>query len=285
MKKTVGIVANPNNSAAITVSTEVAKWLIVRGINVVVEQFLAEKISSIGATSGTESLDLADLIIVFGGDGTILYTVRLLEGKDIPLFGVNLGGLGFLTAVTTNELYPMLEKVLEGEFETEERMMLSFEIYRKEKKISSYSVLNDVVIKGEIARLIQLETRINNEYVNTYRAYGLIIATPTGSTAYSLSTGGPILYPSIHSIIVAPICPFNLTNRPVVIPDWMDIEVIVKSESSKPFVTLDGQIDVTLQKGDIIKGKRANHSIHLLKSPTKSYFDVLRERLLWDKKA
>ncbi|OGP32280.1 MAG: hypothetical protein A2X87_05680 [Deltaproteobacteria bacterium GWC2_42_51] len=218
---------------------------------------------------------------MLGGDGTMLSVARTVGEKKIPILGINLGGLGFLTAIKINEIYPVLEKVIKDDFETEERMMLSVQIHKDGKKTSTYSVLNDVVIKGTLARLINLEARINKEYVTTYRADGLIISTPTGSTAYSLSAGGPILYPTIHSIIVAPICPFTLTNRPVVIPDWMTVEVLIKPGQRDVLLTLDGQVDVQLGGGDIIEVKRSDACLYLVKCPGKSYFDILRERLMW----
>lgn len=282
--KRIGVITKPNNPEAIKVCNEVARWLKERSIEIYVDSAVSLDVENIKCCSASELPERVDLIIVLGGDGTILYTARLLNGKKTPILGVNLGGLGFLTAVKRDELYSALEKVIKDEFEVEERMMLSVHLYRDEKIISNYSVLNDVVVKGTLARLISLETRINEEYVNTYRADGLIVATPTGSTAYSLSTGGPILYPTIHSIILAPICPFNLTNRPVVIPDWMNIKVIIRGKQCKPFLTVDGQVDQPLEDGDVIDIKRAESSIYLLKFPGKSYFDILGERLLWERK-
>ncbi|MBI2399719.1 MAG: NAD(+)/NADH kinase, partial [Deltaproteobacteria bacterium] len=163
-------------------------------------------------------------------------------------------------------------------------MLLHVEHTREDEVLCSHRVLNDAVIKGDNARLVRLETRINKEYVNTYRADGLIIATPTGSTAYSLSANGPILYPTIHSIIVAPICPFNLTNRPVVIPDWMTVDVTVSPDQHAVELILDGQVDMPLESGDVIKIRRAEESAYLIKYQGKSYFDILRERLMWEVK-
>ncbi len=282
--KRIGVITKPNNPEAIKACNEVARWLKERSIEIYVDSAISLDVENIKCCSASELPERVDLIIVLGGDGTILYTARLLNGKKTPILGVNLGGLGFLTAVKRDELYSALEKVIKDEFEVEERMMLSVNLCRNGKIISNYSVLNDVVVKGTLARLISLETRINEEYVNTYRADGLIVATPTGSTAYSLSAGGPILYPTIHSITLAPICPFNLTNRPVVIPDWMNIKVIIRGKQCKPFLTVDGQVDQPLEDGDVIDIKRSESSIYLLKCPGKSYFDILGERLLWERK-
>ncbi|MEK7828167.1 MAG: NAD(+)/NADH kinase, partial [Deltaproteobacteria bacterium] len=216
-----------------------------------------------------------------GGDWTMLFTARLIGEKKIPILGVNLGGLGFLTAITMEEIYPVLERVIRDDFETEERMMLNIEIHREGGRASKYTVLNDVVIKSQLARLISIEARIDKEYVTTYRADGIIVATPTGSTGYSLSAGGPILYPTIHSIIVAPICPFTLTNRSVVIPDWMTVEILLKADQGNVLLTMDGQVDLPLKGGDVVEVKRAEASTYLVKCPGKSYFDILRERLMW----
>jgi NAD+ kinase len=220
---------------------------------------------------------------VLGGDGTMLLAARIVDGRKIPILGVNLGSLGFLTSISVDEIYKVLEKMLKDECpELEERMMLSVDVMRGGEKVASYKVFNDAVIKGTIARLVKLETRINREYVTTYRADGLIIATPSGSTAYSLSAAGPILYPTIHSIIVVPICPFNLTNRPVVIPDWMNVEVGLGEEQSRVELTIDGQIDIPLFGGDRVDIKRAETNVYLVKCEARSYFAILRERLMWE---
>ncbi|MBI5287277.1 MAG: NAD(+)/NADH kinase, partial [Deltaproteobacteria bacterium] len=278
--KRIGIIAKLNKPEALKIAREVAEWLAARGVEVFVEEELGRMIGYQKACFRDKLPDLIDLLLVLGGDGTMLSAARLVGGKGIPILGVNLGGLGFLTEVTVGEMYAVLEDVVKDRFETEERMMLSVELQRVSGEGSHYMVLNDVVVKGTLARLISLETSINKEYVTTYRADGLIVATPTGSTAYSLSAGGPILYPTIHSIIVAPICPFNLTNRPVVIPDWMSVEMRLKTQQSHVLLTLDGQIDIPIRAGDAIEVKRAEASIYLVRFPGKSYFDILRARLM-----
>ncbi|MBI5047615.1 MAG: NAD(+)/NADH kinase [Deltaproteobacteria bacterium] len=280
MKK-VGIVAKLNKPEAVKISHDIVKWLTDRGVEVYLDNELAARLSHPKSCSATKLPDAVELIIVLGGDGTMLYAARLIGENKIPILGVNLGNLGFLTAIKMNEIYPVLDRVIKDDFETEERMMLSVRMQRNDGSVSKYTILNDVVIKGALARLISVEARINKEYVTTYRADGLIISTPTGSTAYSLSAGGPILYPTIHSIIVAPICPFNLTNRPVVIPDWMTVEISPRPDHDNVMLTLDGQVDIPLKRGDIIEVKRSDASLYLVKCPGKSYFDILRERLMW----
>ena len=279
--KTIGIIVKLSNPEAIKTCALAAKWLSEKGLKVLVEEKIASDIEYADAISGEEVARGSDAILVLGGDGTLLHTVRLLNGREIPILGVNQGGLGFLTAVTVDEMYPLLTKLINGDFKIEERMLLSVKIQRDGETIVSDTVLNDAVIKGTSARLVKLKTRINKEYVTTYRADGLIVATPTGSTAYSLSAAGPILYPTIHSIIVAPICPFNFTNRPVVIPDWMTVDVRALGDTA--FVlTLDGQVDLPVKSGDTLEIKRFEKSVYLVSYEGKSYFDILRERLLWE---
>lgn len=278
--KRIGIIAKLSSPEAVKVSGEVVKWLADRGVEAYPDPELGSRLGYTKSYSKSELPAFVDLMMVLGGDGTMLHTARLMGDSRIPILGVNLGGLGFLTAITMKELYPVLEKVIKDDFETEERMMLSVQINRN-SNVLKYTVLNDVVLKGTLARLVNIEARINKEYVTTYRADGLIVSTPTGSTAYSLSSGGPILYPTIHSIIVAPICPFTLTNRPVVIPDWMTVEILLKPHRENVLLTLDGQVDLPLVKGDVIEIKRAESSVYLVKCPGKSYFDILRERLMW----
>ncbi len=283
MKK-MGMVVKTGNPDAVKLGSEIAGWFKEKGGVVYVDPALSGLITPAEEVRPEELKDLMDVMVVLGGDGTMLYAARLIDGKRIPILGVNMGGLGFLTAVTVDEAPSLLERIIKDDCTTEERMMLSVEVERDGEVVASHKVLNDAVIKGTVARLIRMETRINKEYVTTYRADGLIVATPTGSTAYSLSAAGPILYPTIHSIIVAPICPFNLTNRPVVIPDWMTVEVALCPEQTNIVLILDGQVDVGIKCGDNITIKRADESVYLIQYEGKSYFDILRERLMWEVK-
>lgn len=279
--KRIAVIAKLTKPEAVKASHDVIKWLVEQGVEVYLDTELGGRLNWPKSYSRTELPELAELMVVLGGDGAMLYTARLIGEKKIPILGVNLGGLGFLTAITMEEIYPVLERVIRDDFGTEERMMLNVEIHREGGKASKYTVLNDVVIKSQLARLVSVEVRINKEYVTTYRADGLIVSTPTGSTGYSLSAGGPILYPTIHSIIVVPICPFNLTNRPVVIPDWMTVEILLKADHANILLTMDGQVDLPLKGGDVVEVKRSDSSVYLVKCPGKSYFDILRERLMW----
>lgn len=285
MKK-IGIVAKLSNPRAVEVSEGVTKWLVEKGVEVYGEKELTERVKLVKTVTREDLPEKIDTLIVLGGDGTMLSAARIIGGRKIPILGVNLGSLGFLTSNTVDEVYRVLEMMMKEErVPIEERMMLSVDVVRGGKKVDSYTVLNDAVIKGTIARLVELEIRINEEYVTTYRADGLIVATPTGSTAYSLSAAGPILYPTIHSVIVAPICPFNLTNRPVVLPDWMKVEVGLTQEHARVELTLDGQIDIPLFGGDRVEIRRAETNVYLVKCEPRSYFDILRERLMWEVKS
>lgn len=282
--KSLGLVVKAGSLEAIKLGCAVAAWAQLHGLKVYADSRASRKVKPAKIVASERLRDYADVVVVLGGDGTMLYAARLVRGKNIPILGVNMGGLGFLTAITVSEVFPLLERVINGACEIEERMMLSVELRRKGRLVSEHKVLNDAVIKGRSARLVRMETCINKEYVTTYRADGLIIATPTGSTAYSLSAAGPILYPTIHSIIVAPICPFNLTKRPVVIPDWMSVDVRLAAAESGTVLVLDGQVDVAIGDGDLVSVKRASTSVYLVKYEGKSYFEILRERLMWEVK-
>jgi len=221
-------------------------------------------------------------VLVLGSDGTMLSVHRLVAGKGIPVLGVNLGSLGFLAEVSKEDIFTSVEKMLAGGCRVEERLMLKAMIQRKGETIEEYRVLNDVVInKGALARIIDLETFIDKTYVTTFKADGLIISTPTGSTAYSLSAGGPILYPTLESIVVTPICSHTLTNRPIVLPDQVVIEIGLKSLSEDVFLTLDGQVGCSLKPDDIIEIRKAEYKARLLVPGEKGYFDVLRTKLKW----
>jgi NAD+ kinase len=221
-------------------------------------------------------------VIVLGGDGSLLSAARAIGGREIPLFAVNLGGLGFLTAITVDELYPELERAFRREHRIGYRRMLHCELWRGESVIAEYEALNDVVLtKSSIARMIELEARVDEHFVCTYRADGLIIATPTGSTAYSLSAGGPIVFPRVAAICITPICPHMLTNRPVILPDESVIQVISRAEDENAYLTIDGQIGEPLRRNDSIICRRSEKHLQLIRPPRMMFFDVLREKLSW----
>ncbi|MCK5236263.1 MAG: NAD(+)/NADH kinase [Deltaproteobacteria bacterium] len=277
----IGIVVKQGSYEAMALSGDIAESLVQKNVDVYGDVELAKRVDGMKGIDRQDMPNVVDCIIVLGGDGTMLYTARLVAGRKVPILGVNMGSLGFMTSIKVEEVFANLDKVLKGDFELEERMMLSVNIGGASKSIS-YSVLNDVVIKSTMARLCNLETKVDGDLVNNYRCDGLILATPTGSTGYSLSAQGPILYPTIHSIILVPICPFNLTNRPIVVADTMEVEVTVGKGNESVQISLDGQIDMPLNEGSIITVKRAEKSVFLIKCEGKSYFDILRERLLWE---
>ena len=225
----------------------------------------------------------AELVVVLGGDGTLISVARLFSGKDVPIVGVNLGSLGFLTEVTVDELYPLLERCLKGDQRVSERMMLEVTLCRDGKEIETWHVLNDMVInKGALARIVDLETRINRHFLTTFKADGLIVSTPTGSTGYSLSAGGPIIHPVMSCIAITPICPHTLTNRPIVVTDDSIISItIASSYDEKIYLTLDGQVGFKLKQGDSLEVRRALKTTALVMSKERDYFEILRTKLKW----
>jgi NAD+ kinase len=223
----------------------------------------------------------SDLLVVLGGDGTLLSAARAAVGRDIPIFPVNLGGLGFLTAITVEELWGQLERALRSDFDIARRRMLHTELFRGDQSIASHHALNDMVLtKGDIARMIDLDVFIDRHFVCVYRADGLIVATPTGSTAYSLSAGGPIVMPQVAALAITPICPHMLSNRPVIVPEESRVEITVRGTAST-YMTIDGQVGQLLETGDRVVCRRSEHSISLIRPPGKLFFDVLREKLNW----
>jgi NAD+ kinase len=278
----VGIVAKLHAKETRSVVRTLTKWLRERGIEPFVESTVAPR----GGDYERLTLDAIpreiDAFIVLGGDGTLLSVAREMGARQIPILGVNLGSLGFLTDVALKDLYSTLEAILAGEAAIDPRMMLEAELVRKGESVASGIVLNDVVItKGAIARIIELAVEVNKQFVAVVRADGLIVSTPTGSTAYSLAAGGPILYPNLDAVILTPICPHTLTYRPVVIPDQAEIELTLRGTSSEVYVTFDGQSALLLHPGDVVLARKSRYSVKLLSLPDKNYFQVLRHKLRW----
>lgn len=279
--KRIGIICKIGRPEPLEILKDFLPWLRTKGFDVFVDSETAE-ILNIDGYLRSQIPSMVDMIIVLGGDGTMLSVARLVGSRGIPILGVNLGGLGFITEVNRGEIFDAVEKVLSGSCSIEERIMLSAIVFRSGEKIADFIVLNDVVInKGALARIIDLETYINNTYVTTFKADGLIISTPTGSTAYSLSAGGPILYPTLNSIVLTPICPHTLTNRPIVLPDNFIIEVILRSESEDVFLTLDGQVGFSLRRNDTVEIKKTDFTTKLLIPCERDYFQILRTKLKW----
>ena len=283
MKK-IGIIAKPHKEKASPVLKGLVEWLAGKGI----ESFLDEDTAFLldgfkgNAIKKNKIPEAVDLIVVLGGDGTFLSVARLIGTKETPILGINLGGLGFLTEIKIDDLYNVLETVLKGDYITDKRLMLSTHVHRQGERISQYCVLNDVVItKGALARMITLKTYVDSKYLTTYRADGLIISTPTGSTAYSLAAGGPIIYPDLDVILLSPICPHSLTNRPIVIPDTSKVEVILESENEDVLLTFDGQVGFALRARDVVEIRKAEKGITLIHPKERNYYETLRTKLRW----
>jgi NAD+ kinase len=236
----------------------------------------------IAASLDSEAARTADLAVVVGGDGTLLAASRLLGDRQIPILAINHGGLGFLTEVTLEEMYPALERVLAGEFVTEHRMMMDIHISRGQKRLAAYRALNDVVInKGTLSRIIDLETHVDGNYVSRFRADGLIVASPTGSTAYNLSASGPIIFPTMAAMVLTPICSHTLTNRPIVLPPGVKIDIRLCSAQDEVHVTVDGQVGSNIEPNDLLTVQKSNVAVTLVAPSGKNYFDVLRGKLKW----
>ena len=282
MAKKIGIVSKPRKEDAGDILSELVKWLRDKGTEPLMDQETASLIEITSPYSRQDIAALSEFVIVLGGDGTLLSVARLIGARGTPILGVNLGSLGFLTEVTLDEMYPLLADILLGKMIIDERGMLEAAIRREGQEIAKYTVLNDVVInKGALARMILMETRVDGWLLNTYRADGLIISTPTGSTAYSLSAGGPIVYPTVGAVIISPICPHTLTNRPIVVPDDAAIEVTLLTEDEDVLVTLDGQEGHQIKIMDTVAIKKIKGTTKLILSPKKDYYQILRQKLRW----
>ncbi len=279
----IGIVVKPNKPEAEPVLQRLVAWLRERGRQVMLDQeAVAIFPGAADSLPRTEVVSWSDLVIVLGGDGTILSVARLMEDREVPILGVNLGGLGFLTEITLDEVIPTLEAVLRNEFDVSRRLTLTARVLRGETPLASFEALNDAVItKTALSRIVDLETHVNGEYVATFRADGLIVSTPTGSTAYCLAAGGPIIYPTLPAMLIIPICPHTLTNRPLVIPDSAVVEIIQGSAGEDVHLTVDGQVGVALRYRDVVSLRRSGRTVALIKSPKLNYFELLRTKLKW----
>jgi NAD+ kinase len=280
--RNIGVIAKPRRPDIRDVVPPLLKWLEKRGL---VGRYDVQTAEALGTTDGLTREDLAvasDLLVVLGGDGTLLAAARATGARNIPLLAVNLGGLGFLMTTGVHELFPILERVLRGEYHAQCRTLVRGQLVRDHEVIASYDALNDVVVnKAAMARVIDMDAYVDEEFVCSYRADGLIIATPTGSTAYSLSAGGPVIFPSVSAWVVTPICPHTLTNRPVVLPDTAQIEVVVKGTDDDSYMTVDGQVGMALRSHDRIRCTRSPHLIHLIQPERLRFFDVLRNKMKW----
>jgi NAD+ kinase len=280
---TIGFISRPRRSNLEVVVPPLLHWFAARGIRTLYDTETAGALhdSSHGLTR-EEVAEQSQLLLVLGGDGTLLAAARVAARLGIPILPINMGSLGFLTSFTIEEMYPALEQVLAGRFSCSERVMLDVELHRDAEVIERQAVVNEAVInKGALARMIDLQLTIDADFVCRYRADGLIVATPTGSTAYSLSAGGPIVHPGVESWIITPICPHTLSDRPVVVRDSSLIEVHLSGDTESVFLTLDGQTGIPMQAADVVRMRRANERLRLIQPAQKSYFEILRNKLKW----
>jgi NAD+ kinase len=284
----VGVLVKPHQPDALKTICELVEWLSARGVTVMTgPKLIPDEIEratgcAVETMSREEMAAGADLIVVLGGDGTMIAAARMLGDREVPVLGVNFGSLGYLTEYRVEEMLPALESIIAGRYAVERRMMLEAEVFRGEERRAGGRVLNDVVIsKSALARIIEIETHIGGHFVNRFRADGLIVSTPTGSTAYNLSAGGPVIYPSMGALVLTPICPHTLSNRPLVVPDDVAVELALKTDNEEVALTLDGQIGVPLEYDDRVTVRKSRTAFHLIQADTRNYFEVLRGKLRW----
>jgi NAD+ kinase len=286
--KRIGVVVKPHQPDALDTLCRLTEWLNQKEIQLVGQAEIAhEQIErqtgcAVEIVEDDQLAPSVDLILVLGGDGTMIATARIIGDAEVPVMGVNYGGLGYLAEFPIEELFAALESILSGEYKVQKRVMLAVELWRGEELITRSRVLNDVVVnKSALARIIEMEAYLDSQFVNRFRADGLIVATPTGSTAYNLSAGGPVIYPSMNAVVITPICPFTLSNRPIVVPDGSMIEVRLMTDKEEVALTLDGQVGVPLQVRDRIMIRKSRTTFNLVQPPNRNYFDVLRDKLKW----
>jgi len=281
--QSVGIIYKHHHEPARKEAERLSTWFRKKDIRV-----FSEEMDAKGPANGTFKESSAiptdvNWVVVLGGDGTLLGAARRVGRYGVPMLGVNLGGLGFLTCIPLDRLYPVVETMIQNGLDVETRVMLETKVLRNGAEAIQFQVLNDVVInKSTLARIIDLDVTINGNFLTTFRADGLIISTPTGSTAYNLSAGGPILYPTSESFVLTPICPFTLTNRPIIVPDSAVIDIKMGKESEETVIlTFDGQVGFDLHHEDLVSIRKSDEKIILFKSPDHSYFEILRTKLMW----
>jgi len=280
--KKIGIFCKPKAPSASNILGKLIPWLRKKNYHIFLDTSTAAIVGETSTLDKRGVSEQADLLIALGGDGTLLGVARAAHPYNVPILAVNLGSLGFLAAISIEELYPTLENILAGKFEIENRMLLNACVWRNGDKVENHNVLNDIVInKSVVARVINLQVFVNDQYMTSYRADGLIIATPTGSTAYSLSAGGPIIHPSMHTLVLSPICPLMLTNRSILIPDQSVIQVKLSGKYDNVRITLDGQEGYDMKAEDILEIKKTKTTLQLIRGPNKNYYQILRDKLHW----
>ncbi len=282
------MLVKPHHPEAVETICRLLEYLTARGIELVAGPRVERAAVEARAGCALEVLDYeqlaasVDLIVVLGGDGTMIATARLLDNRDVPVIGINYGNLGYLTEVSVEEMTGALDAALAGDYQLDRRMMLTAEMTRGSEQLLRNRVLNDVVIsKSALARIIEIETWLDGQFVNCFRADGLIVSTPTGSTAYNLSAGGPVIYPSMNAIVITPICPHTLSNRPIVVPDDAEVELILKTAKEEVALTLDGQVGYPMEKDDRVVITKSRTTFNLVQPINRNYFEVLRGKLRW----
>ena len=280
--KSIGVAVGPSNSGARELARELGAWCTSRGIVMKLRAVDASSQFAPLAESDGELAEDIDLLVSLGGDGTMLGVARYIGQRQVPVLGINLGSLGYLTEFAKDELFPVLEELREGSFSLDRRMMLEVEQIRDGEIIAAHCALNEAVVNfGSPVRMIELEVHINGMFVNSFRADGMILATPTGSTAYSLSAGGPIVHPSMSAILLTPICPHTLSNRPVVVPVDSVIGLSFPQADGDVMLTVDGQVQINLHPGDQVAVSRSQTTFNLIRPTNRNYFEVLRRKLKW----
>ena len=286
--KRIGIVLKPHQPDALNTVCELVSWLSRRDIILlggpeIERDRIAEKTGCAVEQVGPDQLaSSVDLVLVLGGDGTMIAAARMMGATEVPVLGVNYGGLGYLAEFRIEELYSALESILAGDYRLDRRVMLDVELQRGDEQPKRNRVLNDIVInKSALARIIEIEAFLNRQFVNSFRADGLIVSTPTGSTAYNLSAGGPVIFPSMNAVVITPICPFTLSNRPIVVPDDAVIELCLKTEQEEVALTLDGQVGFPLQVEDRVTIRKSQTTFNIVQPMNRNYFEVLRDKLRW----
>ncbi|HEV2864207.1 MAG TPA: NAD(+)/NADH kinase [Pyrinomonadaceae bacterium] len=284
----IGVLVKPQHPEALKTICRLVEWCAARGITLAAGPRLdraaveRETGCSVDTLDHAELVRASDLIVALGGDGTMIATARMVGDAGTPVLGINFGTLGYLVEFTDEEMGSALDAVVAGDYSLDRRLMLAADVYRGGERLLHDRVLNDVVIsKSALARIIEIETTIDRQFVNRFRADGLIISTPTGSTAYNLSAGGPVIYPSMGAVVITPICPHTLSNRPLVVPEDAEFELTLKTPREEVALTLDGQVGMPLEYGDRVVVRKSRTTFNLIQAPARNYFDVLRNKLKW----
>lgn len=278
----LGIITKPNEPRAAELASRIAEWAADREINLFVNDRAKDLPPGTFPASAREIADNCDLLIVLGGDGTMIATARLVAGRGTPVLGINLGTLGYLTEFSIDEAIPALEFAVRGEYELVERTMLDWRVLRDGDQVGAGTALNDVVVnKSALARIIDIDCWVGRHYVTGYRSDGLIVATATGSTAYNLAAGGPIIVPGAEAISICPICPHTLTNRPLVLPFNVEIRLQMNTREQEVMLTADGQIGLPLKASDRVEIRKSANTFNTVCAKDRDYFEILRSKLRW----